>query len=85
MLELRDAELELVEVVARHEVELLDERAQCADSGLGETRAAAAQAGRKLDHELLEDLGEALATARGHAASSAGAAAASRGSPGLQA
>src|SRR5437868_13123721 len=85
MLELRDAELELVELVARDEIELVDERPNGADRGLRQTRSTAAQPGRKLDHELFEDLGQPLAIALGHAASSDDAGGASRGSPATQA
>ena len=61
MLELRDAELELVELVARHEVELVDERAQ-------QRRAPAPRASsrlprsaaRQLDEELLDGVEEQM-------------------------
>ena len=48
---------------------------------LGELRAAAAQPGRELDEQLLDDLDDPVASARGHAASCAGAGGASRGAP----
>src|SRR5581483_9137036 len=81
VLDLGDAELELVELVAGHEVELRDERAHRLQRLLGEPRAAAAHARRQLHEELLEDVDDPLATARGHAASCDGAAAASRAAP----
>src|SRR5512133_3543015 len=81
MLELRDAELELVELIAGHEIELGDERAQRVQRLLGEPRTPAAQPRRELDEQLLEDVGQPLATARGHAASCGGAGGASRGAP----
>ena len=46
VLELRDAELELVELVAGHEVELVGDRAQRREGGLRESLAAAAHAAR---------------------------------------
>ena len=55
VLELRDAKLELVEIVARDEVQLVDERAHRAERLLGELRAAAAQPRGKLDEQLLDD------------------------------
>ena len=81
MLELRDAELELVEIVAGHEVQLLDEPPHRIDCALGEACATAAQLGGELDEELLKDVRETRATWRGHAASSAGAGGASRAAP----
>src|SRR3954454_1931355 len=84
MLELRDAELELVEVVTRHEVELVDERADRVQRAFRQPGATASQTGGKLNEELLEDVGDPLATGRGHAASCAGAGAASPGVPARQ-
>src|SRR5205814_1092322 len=76
-----DAKLELVDLVARDEVQLVDERPQRAERLLREPRPTAAQTCRQLDEELLDDVGDALATARDHAASCGGAACASRGVP----
>src|SRR5512142_2392427 len=81
MLELGDAELELVEVLARDEVQLVDERAHRAERLLGQPRLTSAHAGGELDEQLLEDVREPLATARDHAASSGGAGGASRAAP----
>src|SRR5204862_3374881 len=81
VLELGDAKLQLVVVVARHEVQLLREHAESAEALLGELRAAASEPGRQLAEQLLERVDEPLATARGHAASCAAAAAASLGAP----
>src|SRR5207302_596638 len=53
VLELRDAELELVEIVAPHKLELVDERAQCSDGLLRELRLTAARAAWQLGKELL--------------------------------
>src|SRR5439155_7185314 len=80
MLELRYPKLELVELVPRHEIELVGDPAQHRESALREPLAAAPQAARQLGEELLDRVEEQIgATARGHAASSGAAATASRG------
>jgi len=54
MLELRDPKLELVELLARRDSELADERAQARDRLLLDPSAGAADARRELRDELLE-------------------------------
>jgi hypothetical protein len=54
MLELRDAKLELVELVAGDEVELLDETAKESDGLLADARATSPYACRKLAEQLLD-------------------------------
>ncbi len=81
MLELGDAQLELVEVVTRHELQVVDERMQRAECLFRELCTASAHARRELEDQLLERIDDPLATARDHAASSAGAGAASRAAP----
>src|SRR6266516_1623308 len=80
MLELRYPKLELVELVARHEIELVGDPAQHREGAFREPFPAAAQTARQLGEELLDRVEEQIgATARGHAASSGAAATASRG------
>src|SRR3954453_8065826 len=78
MLELRDAKLELVEVLARHQAELARDRSQDTDGLLTDALARTAHARRQLGDQLLERPAD-LVSGRGHAASCAGAAGASRG------
>src|SRR5690348_11566034 len=82
MLELSHAELELVDVVARDEVQLVGRGADERENLLGELPCAAAQTTRDLYEELLQDVGDAVATARAHAASSDDAGAAAHAAPG---
>src|SRR5436190_23714704 len=82
MLELSHPELELVEVVPRHEVELVGDPAECREGALREARAASAHAARQLENQLLEHVEEQpAATALCHAASCAAAGAAFRAAP----
>ena len=81
MLELRDAKLELVDLVAKDEIELCGERLQHADGLLGDLRLAAAHPLGQLGEQLAEHFGRPSATARGHAVSCAGAGGAARGAP----
>src|SRR5207248_2060303 len=81
VLELGDAKLDLVELVAGHEVQIVGECAQHAERLLREPGPAAAHARRQLEDELLDRVGDPLATARGHAVSSVAAGGASRGAP----
>src|SRR3954454_14540782 len=78
MLELRDAKLELVEVLARDEAELARDRVQGTDRLLADALARAAHARRELRDQLLDRSAD-LVSGRGHVASCAGAAGASRG------
>ena len=82
MLELRDAELELVEVVASDETELVGKGAKRTQRLTRQPRPAAAHTPRKLCDELLERVEDPLATAGAHAASSGDARGASRAAPG---
>ena len=70
MLELRDAKLELLELVAGHEIELVRDAAQHGQRSFGEPCAAAADATRQLEDQLLERVEDQPVgvTARGHAA-----------------
>src|SRR5947208_5356676 len=77
VLELRDAKLELVEVLARDQAELACDRIHHADRLLADALARAAHARRQLGDQLLERSAD-LVSGRGHAASCAGAAGASR-------
>ena len=83
MLELGDAELELLELVAGDEVELVDSVRSAVRAWLGEPLTAAPDAAGQLGEQLLDRVEEdaAAVTARGHAASSAAAACASRAAP----
>src|SRR5581483_502250 len=68
-------------VLAGDEVQLVDERADGGKRLLRQPRLTAPHASRQLDEQLLEDVGETLATARDHAASTGAAGGASRGAP----
>ncbi len=81
VLELSDAQLDLVELVARHEIQILDERAHRRERLLREPGPAAADARRQLEDELLDRVDDPLATARGHAVSNAAAGVSSRAAP----
>src|SRR5579884_348189 len=86
MLELGDAELELVELVPRHEVELVHERTERRHGPLRQPLASAPEPRGQLGQQLLDGVEERpAATARGHAASSAAAAAAAPAAPGPRA
>src|SRR5205814_6999729 len=76
-----NAQLELVELVARHEVELRDQHAHGAERLIRQPGTTAAQPRGQLDQQLLEDVGDPVATGRGHAASCCGAGGASRDVP----
>ena len=81
MLELGDAKLQLVQIVAGDEVQLLDEGAQKRHRLLARARARAADTGGKLAEELVDHVGDAVATGHGRADASDGAGGASRGVP----
>src|SRR5436305_13337669 len=81
VLELRNAELQLVEVVTGDEVQLVDDGTHRPECLLRHARLPAAQPRGQLDEQLLEDVCDAVATAPGHEASCVGAAGASRGGP----
>jgi hypothetical protein len=77
MLELSDAKLELVQIVARNEVQILDEAPQEPDRLLPRARPGAAHTRRQLAQQLLEDLDDPGVSGHARAASCAGAGAAS--------
>jgi hypothetical protein len=85
MLELRDAKLQLVEVVPGNEVQVLDEAAQERHRLLPRTSSRAANARRQLAQELLDRVDDAWITWHDRAAVSAGAGDASRAEPALPA
>jgi hypothetical protein len=81
MLELGDAKLQLVQIVAGDEVQLLDEGAQERHRLLAGPCARPADTGRKFPEEFLDHIGDAVATGHGRADASGGAGGASRGAP----
>ena len=81
MLELRDPKLQLVQIVPRNEIQVLDEAAQERHRVLARSRPRAADPSRKLAEQLFENFGDARTTGHGRAASSAAAAGASRAAP----
>ncbi len=81
MLQLSHPKLQLVQIVACDEVQILDEAAQERHRLLPRACARSAHAGRKLTEQLLEDFDESRTSGHGRAASSGGAAGASRGEP----
>ena len=85
MLELRDAKLQLVEVVPGNEVQVLDEAAQERHRLLPRTGSRAADARRQLAEELLERIDDSGITGHDRAAVSGAAGDASRDEPALPA
>jgi hypothetical protein len=81
MLELGNAKLQLVEIVARNEIQLFDEAAQQRHRLLARADARSAHARRQLTEELLDDVGDTGTTGHDRAAVSVGAADASRAAP----
>ena len=82
MLQLRDAKLQLVEVVPSNEIQVLDEAAQERHRLLPRAGSRAADARRQLAEELLDRVDDSRITWHDRAAASSVAGAASRGEPG---
>jgi hypothetical protein len=85
MLELRDAKLQLVEVVPGNEVQVLDDAAQERHRLLSRTGSRAADARRQLAEKLLDRLDDSGITGHDRAAVSAAVGDASRAEPALPA
>ena len=85
MLQLRDAKLQLVEVVPGNEVQVLDEAAQERHRLLTRAGSRTADACRELAEELLDRIDDAWITWHGRAAVSGDVGGASRAEPALPA
>lgn len=82
MLQLSDPQLELVQVVAGNEIQVLDEAAKHGERLLARTRPASTHARRQLAEQLLEQLHEpGVVTGHGRAVSSGVAGGASPAAP----
>ena len=81
MLQLRDAKLQLVEVVPGNEIQILDEAAQERHRLLARAGSRAADARGQLPKELLDRVDDSRITWHDRAAVSAGVGGASRGAP----
>jgi hypothetical protein len=66
MFQLRHAKLELVEIVPRDEIQVLDERAQEGHPLLADALLTAAHACRELAEQLLEHVDDPRVTSVGH-------------------
>jgi hypothetical protein len=66
MLELRNSKLQLVEIVARDEIQLVDERAQHRHRLLAQLRLAPTHACGQLAEQLFEGLRQPAASSVGH-------------------
>ena len=81
MLQLSHPKLQLVQIVTRNEVQILDEAAKEAGRLLPRPRPRAANARGQIAQQLLEDFDDPVVSGHARAASCAGAGAASRAVP----